>query len=291
MPKIKVAATTSNFAVGFDTIGMALNLYNVYEFKEEDSFSLSGFDDLYTDNNLVLETYKNFCLDNGLTSKQMKKVKVTLISQDIPIERGLGSSAACIVAGAIAANLLNELHYTLSEVAAYASKIEGHPDNVFSAAFGGLNTTFKQENQYINEELKVSSKLNFALLVPNTKGNTEELRGVLPKKVNLDDAVFHLSRTIQLPNALAKGNFTKLKYLIKDRLHEAYRKNSIPKYNIVKLLANKLGVISFVSGSGPSMFLISDQSDFSEFNGLSDTFKLIPVKVGKGVEINEWIFV
>jgi len=285
MPLIKVAATTSNFAVGFDALGMALNLYNKYEFTESDRFSLAGFDLEYLANNLVLESYKNFCLDNGLTLKQMKKVKVTLLNQEIPIERGLGSSAACIVAGVIAANLMNELHYTLSEVAAYASRIEGHPDNVFSAMFGGLNATFKQDNQYINEKLKVSNKLSFALLIPNTKGNTEELREALPSTVSLEDTVFHLGRTIQLPSALASGDFSKLKYLIQDKLHEQYRKNSIPNYDFVKQVAENSDVISFISGSGPSISLVSDNADFSTFSVLSDTFKLVPVKIGEGVVI------
>lgn len=283
MPRIKVAATTSNFAIGFDALGMALNLYNEYEFKEADHFSLVGFDEAYMTNNLVLKSYQDFCLDNGLTSKEMKKVKITLILQEIPIERGLGSSAACIIAGVLAANIIHDLHYTLSEVAAYASRVEGHPDNVYSAVFGGLNATFKEENQYINESLSVHKDLAFALLIPNTKGNTEALREALPKQVPLKDAVFHLSRSLQLPHALATANFEKLKFLIQDKLHEVYRKAQIPAYDLVKQLAKRIGVISFISGSGPSMFLIRDTFDFTEFNVLKEHFNMVPVGIGKGV--------
>jgi homoserine kinase len=283
---IKVPATTSNFAVGFDALGMALDIYNTFGFEINNSFLLEGFDKNYEEDNLVLKSYLAFCKENGLTDNNISKVKIKLLNQDIPIARGLGSSATCIIAGIIAANKLNNLNKTLYDCACFASQLEGHPDNAFNAVYGGLNVIVK-DDKYYWQKLEVDESIKFALLVPNTLGKTEELREGLPKEVSLNDAVYHLSRMGLLPNAFKDGDFELLKVVLKDRIHEDYRGLFIPRYLEVKKHALDNDQIMTISGSGPSLLIIAKDSDFSSYEAFNDTFRLLTVKPSQGLILEE----
>lgn len=285
MLKIKIPATTSNLSVGFDTLGLALDLYNEFHFEASNEFVLEGFEQTHMNNNLVLQAYLAFCKDFGMSATKLKRVKITLASQEIPIAKGLGSSASCIIAGVIAANHFNHADLSLLECANYASKLEQHPDNVYSATFGGLNATYLSEGEYINESFEVSNKLSFAVLIPDKVGRTEELREILPNTVPLKDAVFHLSRMIHLPKAFASGDFFALRTLLQDRIHEMVRSRIIPQYEFVKTLAMKNQFICSISGSGPSLFLISTKKNYDVFKKIESSFLVVPVHVSKGMTI------
>lgn len=282
MLTIKVPATTSNLGVGFDTLGMALNIYNVFGFTETKEYKVVGFDAENTKNNLVLQSYISFCLDNGLPEEDIQKVAIEVIENSIPIARGLGSSATCIIAGVIAANEINHLDKSITECATYASKKEGHPDNAFSTIKGGFNATFNHEGKYVNQVLKVSKNLYFTLLVPNNTGKTEELRSILPKNVALTEAVYNLSRIVQLPMALEQGDFESLQLILTDKLHEQYRSTFIPQYDEVKKISIENNIICLISGSGPTLFLVSESPIEDIFNGVLDTFVKIDVSIANG---------
>lgn len=281
MLTIKVPATTSNFGVGFDTIGMALNLYNVFGFTKSKENKVIGFSRENTNDNLVLRTYINFCLDHGMKENDIQGVTIHVIDNSIPIARGLGSSATCIIAGAIAANEFNNLNQSTYECARYASNKEGHPDNVFSAVFGGLNATFNHDGKYINETLEVSKNLYFTVLIPSTVGKTEELRSILPQEVSLPDAVYNISRIIQVPTAFQKGDIALLSTVLTDKLHEQYRCAFIPQYDEVKEICTKNNIICLISGSGPTLFLLSDKEVGPLFETL-DTFEQRSVSKASG---------
>jgi homoserine kinase len=282
MIRIKVPATTSNLGVGFDTLGMALNIYNVFGFTETKEFHLIGFETKDVESNLVVKTYKSFCIDNGVNEYDIKKVTIELLENGVPISRGLGSSATCIIAGLLAANILNNLNKTMEECLIYASLLEGHPDNVFSAVKGGLNATFNHNGIFINETLEVSEKLHFTVLIPNNKGETEQLRNVLPTHALLQDAVYNLSRIVQLPKAFKEGKLESLKMILTDHLHELYRAPFIPHYNQVKEIAVENNMICLISGSGPTLFIISSKAVTNEFKEVESTFKVINVTQTSG---------
>ena len=164
MLEVKVPATSANLGVGFDALGIAFDIYNILHFQESVEYQLIGFPDEFNNkNNMALKSYIAFSKEHGITPTP---VTITLAQQDIPIARGLGSSASMIIAGVIAANELNLLHKTKEECAAFAATLEGHPDNVYAAFFGSLTSSFKHEDEYFYNTFPVSDKLVFNLLIP-----------------------------------------------------------------------------------------------------------------------------
>lgn len=285
MLKIRVPATTSNLSVGFDSIGLALNLYNEFHFEVAEKFTLIGFDSSHNEDNLVVKAYNLFCNENKISEQYSVKVRITLAEQEVPVAKGLGSSATCIIAGIVAANYFNRLDKTVEECANFASRLEGHPDNVFSAIYGGLNSSYLSHGEYINEVFEISKKFQFAVLIPDAVGHTDELRDALPEMVPLKDAVFHLSRMIHVPKAFSTGDFYGLRSLLQDKLHESYRSKSIPLFEFVKTLAINNQFICCVSGSGPSLFLISVNDNYKIFEKIESMYQLVPVTVSGGMSV------
>lgn len=279
MLRIKTPATTSNLGVGFDCLGLSLNLYNVFEFTASNTFELSGFSKAYIDNNLVLNAYKSLCSEFKVN--QPKPITISLIENNIPVARGLGSSASCILAGALAANHFNQLNLELEDIARFTADYEGHPDNAYACLFGGLVSILKEENTYIYDTFNVSKELYFSLMIPNVLGKTETLRNILPKQINLNDAVYNLSRMIHLPKAFSNGDFALLKTLLKDKYHEKYRASFIPRFCDIKSLANAYQIIQLISGSGPTLFMISKTNNFEKLSRFEE-YKIVPVSIAHG---------
>ena len=285
MIKIKTPATTSNLSVGFDTVGIALNIYNVFSFKEHKKNVVKGFKSSFSVNsNLVLKAYIAFAL-KYLEEKEIKNVEITLEENNIPVSRGLGSSASCILSGILAANEINKLHKSLDECVNFACELEGHSDNVFACAYGFLNASCKSGDKYIHKVYEISNSLNFYLMIPPQEGQTKELRNILPKKIDFTDAIYNLSRIIFLPDAFKKGDFKLLKNILKDELHEKYRYPYIPLYNEIKQLSTREDIIVSISGSGTSVLLISDLETIEIPEILRNVFKLIKVDISEGTKI------
>ena len=210
MLKIKLPATTANLAVGFDSLGMALNIYNEFHFVESSEFALTNFE--VNEDNLVLSSYLAFTKEY---STNIQPVEIIMSYSDIPSSRGLGSSATCILAGVLASNHFNTLNKSYYECVKFAANLEGHPDNIFACAYGGLVTVFKDEGEYYFSALEVSKDLKFKALIPNKLGNTKTLRNVLPNEIKLEDAVYNISRSLALPLAMKNGDFPLLKEFLK----------------------------------------------------------------------------
>jgi homoserine kinase len=284
MLRIKLPATTANLAVGFDCLGMALDLYNTFEFVKADSFNLFGFEPSNKEN-LVLKTYSDF---SKRFQKTVVPVEVHLINNDVPISRGLGSSATCILAGVLAANYFNELNLSFDECVKYAAQIEGHPDNVFACAYGGMVSVIKDDSNYIYNRITINSNLKFYILVPRVLGDTSILRELLPKEIIMEDAVYNLSRALVLPKAIETGDFDLLKVVLKDRLHQPYRLHHIPMYNDFQEINLTSDIISLISGSGPSVFVISKSDDaLDQLQKFKQEFNIIKTSVGMKVQMEE----
>jgi len=281
MLKIKLPATTANLAVGFDSLGMALNIYNEFHFVESSEFILTNFKS--NKNNIVLSSYLAF---TKTYSKKIKAVEIIMAFSDIPSSRGLGSSATCILAGVLASNHFNELNKSYYECVKFAANLEGHPDNIFACAYGGLVTVFKDEEEYYFSLLEVSKNLKLKVLIPNELGNTKELRSVLPKELKVVDAVYNISRSLSLPSAMKKGDFSLLKRILKDRLHQPYRFPYIPRYEDLKVLDKQEDIIVLISGSGPTVLLISPiQTTTTVKNVLLESFKSIDVLISDKTKV------
>ncbi|MDO4772230.1 MAG: homoserine kinase [Bacillota bacterium] len=268
---VKVPASTANMGPGFDTLGMALTMYNSFTFLPMDEgFEVSGVESQFCGkDNLV---YQSFLKAYERLGKQAPGIRIE-IKSDIPISRGLGSSSTCIVAGVMAALYLAEQRVDKELALSIATEMEGHPDNVAPAIFGGLQVSLLERGRVIHQEVPIASELELAVLIPNFRLSTEKSRNVLPKSVPFSDAVYNVSRVALLVNSLSTGNLEDLDVACQDALHQMARSALIPSYDKVVDLAKQCGAkASFLSGAGPSiMFLVDGQEDFvREMNEKTD---------------------
>lgn len=300
MFRVKIPATTANLGPGFDTLGLALSIYNYITIEESDQpltieikNSQGNSHIPVNENNLIYITMKSFYEETGLGN--LPNIKIT--QEDyIPMTRGLGSSAACIVGGLIAANELSGLKLSKDDLAYMAAKIEGHPDNSTPAIMGGfvVGTLTSKELKYIKLEVKNLDELSFAVMIPDFQLQTEEARDILPSYYSRNDAVFNVSRVALLVAALTTGDFDKLKIAMDDKLHQPYRKKIIDNMEDIFIKSKKLGAkAAFLSGAGPTLIAVSTDKSFipsmSDYlSGLKHNWKLYDIRpdlLGAQIEI------
>ena len=259
---VRVAATTANLGVGFDTLGCALQLYNTLSFTLSDKLSFSGCDEEYqTPDNLA---YQGFAAVYTHEGQPVPDVHID-ISAGIPVCRGLGSSAAMIAAGALAANKLGQFHLDAPALLAIVTPIEGHPDNLAPALFGGLTASMMAGGQVYTVSYPVHSALRFVLLSPDFPLSTHAARSVLPQSVPFPDAVAQLSRLALLPKALELGDEALIAHCLNDRLHQPYRFPLIAESDTLRALAHDLGCDAFcISGAGPTLLCVTRDSTLAE---------------------------
>lgn len=281
MLTIKVCATSANVCVGFDVLGLALDLANVFQFEEQKDFSFVGFDESFQkcENNLVYQAYIK-----AFEAAQEEPIPVRIaIETNIPVSRGLGSSASLIVAGLFAANYYLGNRFSKEELLQLATQMEGHPDNVAAAIDGGLVASY-YDNQYHSICYPVHSDLQFIAVIPPYQVATSEARKILPNVVPYSAAVHNLSRIIHLPKAFAEGNIGLLKALFSDQLHEPYRKKLIKEYEEVYELCKEEEAALCISGSGSTMLIIcKDLKIVQKLEKLNCMIKIL--RIGKGVEV------
>ncbi|MDO5041285.1 MAG: homoserine kinase [Peptoniphilus sp.] len=245
---VRVPATSANLGPGYDCMGIALNLYNDFH------FILSDKTDSETEKSLMYQSVDFFYKKNNLKTPDLQ-IKVT---GDIPMSRGLGSSAACIVSSLVFANENSGLHLDEDTLLKYATEIEGHPDNVAPALMGGHVCSFVEGDEIYYYKTDVSERFAIYLLIPDFELKTKTAREVVPKETTLANAVFNISRANLVTQALRVGDFNLLRGAAKDVLHEPYRKKLIRDYEVFKERANSEGAVLFISGAGPSLIVISD---------------------------------
>ncbi len=254
--RVIVPATTANLGPGFDTLGMSLGLYNTIEFQlGGDSIEVrvegEGEDVLPRDSsNLVCRAAQTLWEQVGFSHNGLQ----VQLNNQIPLSRGLGSSAAAIVGSLVAANLLSGSRLSQDEILALATEFEGHPDNAAPALFGGFVVSVKEETGVRAMQLPVPPKLRAVVAIPQFELATEAARAALPKEVSMQDATFNISRTAMLVGALATGQLRFLRSSFHDKLHEPYRAHLIPGMEQVMAAGEREGARGVVlSGAGPTM--------------------------------------
>lgn len=266
MVKVRVPATSANIGPGFDSMGIALGLYN-YVTAEENNSGRLEID--------ILDNSREFLPEdeNNLVYKSMKRVfemtdykcpglKLTL-ENNIMITRGLGSSSAGIVGGIVAANKLCGDKLSINEMLKLAADIEGHPDNVTPALAGGftVNVMTKHDIRYVKTELDPNA-LCFAALVPGFYLQTKKSREVLPKSVPHNDAVYNTGHSALLTASLITGKYENIRTAVGDKLHQNYRKRLIPNMDSLFRLCYDNGALGvYLSGAGPTIIAIVDAKD------------------------------
>ena len=273
--RVRVPATTANLGPGFDCLGMALDLWNevcvematpgtpVEGGDRADLVSVSGegASVLPTDRrNLVYRTVEDLVARSIPVVPDLK----VRCHNEIPLARGLGSSAAAIVGGLVAANALlgrldgKDTAYASDEILEMAVRAEGHPDNVAAALLGGLQLVIETEEGVLTAPVPVPEGLNSVVFIPDVSIATDEARAVLPVSVTREDAVYNMGRVGLLVNAMCTGRLDLLRTGTDDRLHQPYRQRLSPAMKVIfqaALDAGALGV--FLSGSGSTILALA----------------------------------
>ncbi|WDU83001.1 homoserine kinase [Caloramator sp. Dgby_cultured_2] len=259
MVKVRVPATTANIGPGFGCLGIALDLYCYIEVEEiEKGLVIEGCDDKFKgEDNLIYKSMKRI-FESASYSPRGIKIKV---DSKIPISRGLGSSAACIIGGLLAANELVGRVYSKEEILNIATQIEGHPDNVTPALVGGMTAAIYERDRVYYNKIKVADRFKFYALIPQFTVSTEKARKVLPKVIDYKDAVFNIGRVSLLITSFIEGN-DNIKIACRDKIHEDYRKELIRGFDTIKEKCLDLGSLAvFISGSGSTLMAVVDKEN------------------------------
>ncbi len=261
--RIRVPASSANLGPGFDCFGIAWQLYNEIEFlKEGSGLKITGCPEQYRNkSNLCYVAYTEVLKYAGVSEHALT---INFIKNEVPISRGLGSSAALIAGGVTAANELNYLGLSKQELFSIATAVEGHPDNIAPAIFGGFTASAMDGEKALSVSYPLSGKLFFTAFVPDSELSTELSRSVLPQSCQKADAVFNISRTALLIKALENGDSELLSTALQDKIHQPYRFKLIFGFDEAKALAESLGACGMcISGAGSTMLCISKSKDFA----------------------------
>lgn len=250
---VRVPATTANLGAGFDAFGAAVSLGLVAVSEQRDAMRVTtegeGAGELSTDDdNLVWRSFVAFCETNGAVVPDVS----LLVRNQVPLERGLGSSSAAIVAGLALARLLTEAPVGDRELVALASEIEGHPDNVAPAILGGLTTTATtSDGQVVVRRIQPHARLRPVVLVPTARQNTDVARGVLPTTLARADVGTQVARAGHVLGALA-GGWPAEPRLSGDVLHEPPRLAVMTATRDLLADLRDAGIHAWLSGAGPT---------------------------------------
>ncbi|HHZ05334.1 MAG TPA: homoserine kinase [Clostridiales bacterium] len=266
MIRIQVPATSANLGSGFDSLGVALTMYNQVWMEVSDETEITSKDEINvpTDKNNLIYWSANHLFE--ICGKQLPGLKI-IQENNIPMTRGLGSSSACIVAGLVGANRFLGNPLTNSDLINLASEIEGHPDNTTPALMGGLVTSAMDGGRIYSVSVPVAEHIRFGVFIPPFELKTEVARGVLPESYTREQAVFNLSRSALMTSALFSGSLENLRVAVQDTLHQPYRKGFIQGYDTVFRTSYELGSYgTYISGAGPSIISIIDDKTEDVFN-------------------------
>ena len=260
---VQVPATSANLGPGFDSFGLALSLYNYISLEEtESSLEFIGCDPTYAnEDNLIFQAYKAAMDYMGLPIKGLR----VEIEANIPISRGLGSSAALLTAGAMGANALHGSPLSLQQILEVTNPIEGHPDNLAPAIFGGMTASMMVGEQPITVPCPLHSDWKFLALVPDFPLSTSAARSVLPKSYSRADAVYNVGRGALVIKALELGDEALLAMAMDDKIHQPYRRSLIADYGIIEDMAKAQGAAFCLSGAGPTLLCVTRSNDLAQY--------------------------
>jgi homoserine kinase len=255
MPLVQVPATTTNLGPGFDALGLALQLYNRVTVERAETLTVEvsgeGARSIPRDlRNLVYRAATRCLAEAG---EEPGPLRIRL-ENAIPVGRGLGSSAAAIVGGIIAANALADSSLPANRLLRLALELEGHPDNVTPALLGGFQATCAVEGEVLHQRLPLPAGLQAVLAIPDRELSTEKSRAALPAFVPRRDAVFNVGRVALLVASLATGHLDALGTAMEDRLHQPYRAPLMPGFEAAVEAARASGAVgACLSGAGTTV--------------------------------------
>jgi len=256
----RVPAGTSNLGAGFDTLGLALEIYLRVRIEPASKTEIValGVDSAEiptTSDNLILRVANRVA---ALRNRELPPFRIT-IANEIPLMRGLGSSAAAIIAGITCYELAMQETLTEPEIFKYAFEFETHPDNLSPALRGGLVAACQSsDSEVFIANLTVAPGVKSVIVVPEFEVSTQKARSVLPQSYTRKDAVYNIQRSALIVGALTTGNWPLLQEAMNDRVHQPYRASLIPGFE--EILALRMpGMFGLaLSGAGPTIFALAD---------------------------------
>lgn len=269
MVKVMVPATSANLGPGFDTLGVALEIYNEIEMAETGILDIVIEVDRQHDQLEDPEKNMVYLAAKRVFDRLGYQPYGLLIREKIgiPVARGLGSSASAIVGGLVAANALAQQMtgkpgLSQDELLRMAVEIEGHPDNVTPALVGGFTVScMAEESLPLYIKFDPPEGLMAVVAIPEVPLLTKSSRGVLPGQVSMQDAVYNLNRAALLVAALAKGRLDLLGVATQDKLHQPYRAALVPGLRSVFQAGMEAGAKGVaLSGAGPSVLAFVEES-------------------------------
>lgn len=282
---VKVPATVANIGPGFDCLGLALPLYNevtveetvmpgsgieINVIEEDEDYDLLS---IPKDKNNI--AYKAIELLYNFIGQTPSDIKIT-IKTGIPIARGMGSSASVIVGGLVAANELLGRPADEKILLAIASEVEGHPDNVAPAIFGGLClSSLETDGSVSYSKIEWPKDWELTVLIPDYELNTMISRSVLPEEISLKDAAFNIRKCAMLIDAVYRSDAEMMRKALKDKLHQPYREPLIKGFKeVCEFVENKDDIIGCtIAGAGPTILIISQNQGFEKIkNEIKEIF-------------------
>ena len=259
---VRVPATTANLGPGFDAFGCALKLYTDVTFEETDcGLEITGCDEAFTGpDNLA---YVSYCAVLASMSEEVHGIKIH-IESNIPVCRGLGSSAALLVAGAIGANVLRGNRLSTQGLLNITNAMEGHPDNLAPAFYGGLTASMVDNGLPVTVNFPLHPDWDIIALIPEFDLPTQKARAILPNQIARADAIYNISHGAMVLKALELGDEKLLRNAMQDRLHQPYRKSLITDYEKIEALVRTTGAAFCLSGAGPTLLCITRDERLEE---------------------------
>ena len=261
---VKVPATSANMGPGFDSLGIALDVWNEVRISKG-PFSIkidgTGEEELPTDpSNLV---YKSFCKVFEEIGEIVPEVTLACTNR-IPLTRGMGSSSAALIGGLISGNAMAGFPLSISEILNIGARIENHPDNVAPALLGGVQIGIYDQEELITASVTFPEDLKVVLYVPDQIMPTDQARNILAPEVARKDAVYNIGRSALLVQSLVTGELDNLKYATQDMLHQPQRqKQFFPMKNIIKAAMEAGALGAFLSGAGSSILAFTKGREYT----------------------------
>lgn len=262
MIKIRVPATSANLGPGFDCLGLALDVWNEVSFEAAEKLIYQaageGAEKLNKGTKNLLT--KAYALVHEVCGQKMDGVRISAYNE-ILMSSGLGSSAAAIVAGLFGANEMLGKPLGESNLLKLATEMEGHPDNVAPAMFGGLVVSVMAKDEIITRRYEIP-RITLVIVKPLVDWPTKMARAVLPKSVSRTDAIHNIGRAVLVVDALRNGDLNLLQKVMEDRIHQPYRLRHVSGGSAAYKLARQFGAAA-LSGAGPSIiaFVAPEQAE------------------------------
>ena len=271
---IRVPATSANLGPGFDSLGLALDLWNetVITLAIEYSVQISGEGRERLspgENNLIIRSAQRLA---EIVGKRLPPFHLDCVNR-IPLSSGLGFSAAAKLTGLLGANSLLGKPLSKTEILNLGTEMEGHPDNVAPALLGGLVVSAMDGKNVLARKLEIAP-IHITVVLPDVHISTQQARAALPDQVTMKDAVHNISRTVLVMEAFRNGDFELLGKAMTDTLHQPYRLPLIPGAQEAMNAAKEAGAAAVaLSGAGPSLIAFSSNTEESIGEAMKGAFQ------------------